>query len=71
MSVLEWFFIGVIILFFMGIMFFSLSDLKKDLIYYKKKQKNVKHMNQYQKQKKISNNTSKNISKPHKHKNGD
>ncbi|GAB6107532.1 hypothetical protein [Fusibacter bizertensis] len=51
MSVLEWFFIGLIILFFMGIMFFSLSDLRKDLVFYKKKQKNVKQMSQYQKKK--------------------
>lgn len=54
MSVLEWFFIGVIILFFMGVMFFSLSDLRKDLVFYKKKQKNVKQMSQYQKKKSMN-----------------
>ncbi len=61
MSILEWFFIGAIILFFMGIMVISLSDLRKDLIFYKKKQKNVKQMSQYQKKKNIS----KQMSKPH------
>lgn len=59
MSILEWFFIGAIILFFMGIMVISLSDLRKDLIFYKKKQKNVKQMSQYQKKKNINKQKSK------------
>ena len=42
MSVLEWFFVGAIILFFVGVAFFAMGDLFRDRKFYKDKQKNVK-----------------------------
>lgn len=51
MSIIEWFFIGLIILFFMIIMFFSWSDLTKDLIFYREKKKNVKSFEKHKRNK--------------------
>ncbi len=51
MSIIEWFFIGLIILFFMIIMFYSWSDLVRDLIYYREKKKNVKNFEQHKRKK--------------------
>ena len=47
MSVLEWFFIGTIILFFIGVVFYALGDLFRDRGYYKDKLKNVQKMSDY------------------------
>lgn len=44
MSVIDWFFVGIVVLFFAVIMFFSSSDLVRDILYYKEKKKNVKSM---------------------------
>lgn len=44
MSVIEWFLIGVIILFFAIPMIYSWADLIKDKRYYKEKTKNVSHI---------------------------
>jgi len=44
MAILDWFFIGIITLFFTVVMFFSWSDLVRDMAYYKSKKKNVKSM---------------------------
>lgn len=51
MSIIEWFFIGLIILFFMIIMFYSWSDLVRDLIFYRDKKKNVKSLEQHKRKK--------------------
>ncbi len=47
MSVIDWFFIGVVVLFFSVIMIFSWSDLIRDILYYKEKKKNVKSMEKH------------------------
>jgi len=47
MSVINWFFVGVVILFFVVVMFFSWSDLVRDILYYKEKRKNVKSMKEH------------------------
>ena len=44
MSVIDWFFVGIVVLFFAVIMIFSWSDLARDILYYKEKNKNVKSM---------------------------
>jgi len=44
MSVIDWFFVGVVVLFFAVIMILSWSDLVRDILYYKEKKKNVKSM---------------------------
>lgn len=44
MSVIDWFFVGIVVLFFAVVMFFSWSDLVRDILYYKEKKKNVKSM---------------------------
>lgn len=49
MSIVEWFFIGVIILFFVTLMFYSWADLFKDIRYYKEKKKNVTRMDAHKK----------------------
>ncbi len=52
MSVIDWFFVGIVVLFFAVIMFFSWSDLVRDILYYKDKKKNVKSMEAHLKNKK-------------------
>lgn len=47
MSVIDWFFVGIVVLFFAVVMFFSWSDLVRDILYYKEKKKNVKSMEAY------------------------
>ncbi len=47
MSVIDWFFIGLIVLFFVVAMFYSWSDLGRDILYYKAKKKNVKSMEEH------------------------
>lgn len=49
MSIVEWFFIGAIILFFVTLMFYSWADLFKDIRYYKEKRKNVSRMDLHKK----------------------
>ena len=49
MSIVEWFFIGAIILFFVTLMFYSWADLFKDIRYYKEKKKNVSRMDAHKK----------------------
>jgi hypothetical protein len=41
MSIVEIFFIGLIILFFIMVMFYSLGDLFRDMGHYRRRQKNV------------------------------
>ena len=60
MSIIDWFFIGLIVLFFLTIMFFSWSDLVRDILYYKEKKKNVKSMEAH-KSKKRKNYLKKNV----------
>ena len=59
MSIIDWFFIGLIVLIFVIFMFFSWSDLFRDILYYKEKKKNVKSMKEHinkTSKKKINNN---------------
>lgn len=51
MSIIEWFFIGAIILFFVIFMFYSWTDLLKDKRFYKEKKKNVSRLDLYKKRK--------------------
>jgi len=51
MSIIEWFFIGLIILFFMIVMLISWRDLMKDLFFYREKKKNVKSLEHHKRNK--------------------
>ena len=51
MSIIEWFFIGAIILFFVIFMFYSWTDLLKDKRFYKEKKKNVSRLDLHKKRK--------------------
>ena len=44
MSLIEWFVVGVIVLFFVGVIFITWHSLIKDIFYYKEKTKNVKKL---------------------------
>ena len=49
MSIIEWFFIGAIILFFVILMLYSWTDLIKDKRFYKEKKKNVRRLDLHKK----------------------
>jgi len=49
MSIVEIVFIGLIILFFIMVMFYSLGDLFRDMGHYRRRQKNVVSLKKHQK----------------------
>jgi len=48
MSIIEVFFIGLIILFFIMVMLYSLGDLFRDMGHYRRRQKNVVSLKKHQ-----------------------
>ncbi len=54
MSFIEWFFIGLIILFFVIIVSISVADLIRDLHFYRDRKKNVKQFDRYKKNKQVT-----------------
>ena len=63
MAVFEWVASGIVIVVFLSLLFASTRDLFRDIIYYKKKQHNVKHLHQYNKNKSKTNINKTNINK--------
>lgn len=63
MAVFEWVASGIVIVFFLSLFFVSTRDLFRDIIYYKKKQQNVKQLHQHNKRDNRKNSMKKNSMK--------